>query len=55
MFTKTHLEIGAKLPDFNLPGVDDKNHSPSSFQNSKILVVMFTCNHCPYVQAYENR
>ena len=55
MFTKIHLETGAKLPDFNLPGVDGKNHSPGLFQNSSILVVMFTCNHCPYVQAYENR
>lgn len=55
MFTQTHLKIGSKLPDFSLPGIDGKNYSPSSFQNSKVLVVMFTCNHCPYVQAYENR
>lgn len=55
MFTQTHLKIGSKLPDFSLPGIDGKNYSLSSFQNSKVLVVMFTCNHCPYVQAYENR
>ena len=55
MFTQTNLKIGAKLPDFNLPGVDGKNYSPNSFKDSKILVVMFTCNHCPYVQAYEER
>ena len=55
MFTKTNLEIGAKLPEFNLPATDGKNYSPSSFKNSKILIVMFTCNHCPYVQAYEER
>lgn len=55
MFTPTHLKISSKLPDFNLPGVDGKNYSPSSFQSSKVLVVMFTCNHCPYVRAYEDR
>ena len=55
MFTQTHLKIGSKLPEFNLPATDSKNYSPSSFQNSKVLVVMFTCNHCPYVQAYEER
>ena len=55
MFTQTHLKIGAKLPEFNLPGIDGKTYSLSAFQDSKILVVMFTCNHCPYVQAYEKR
>ena len=55
MFTQIHLKVGAKLPDFNLQGVDGKNYSPSSFENSKVIVIMFTCNHCPYVQAYEQR
>lgn len=55
MFTQTHLKIGSKLSDFNLPGVDSENYSPSSFQSAKVLVVMFTCNHCPYVRAYEDR
>ncbi|MBI3590123.1 MAG: thioredoxin family protein [Candidatus Melainabacteria bacterium] len=55
MITQAHLEIGSKIPDFNLPGVDGKNYSPDEFAKSKILVIMFTCNHCPYVQAYENR
>jgi peroxiredoxin len=54
MVTQTHLKTGDKLPEFNLKGVDNKMYSSSVFQ-SKILVVMFTCNHCPYVQAYENR
>ncbi len=49
------LKIGAKAPDFNLPGVDGKNHSLSSFSDKKILVVVFTCNHCPYVQGWEDR
>ena len=55
MFTETNLQIGAKLPTFDLPGIDGKNYSPSVFNKAKILVVMFTCNHCPYVQAYEKR
>lgn len=55
MFTQTHLKIGTRLPNFNLQGVDNKMYSPNILQDSKILVVMFTCNHCPYVQAYEDR
>ncbi|MBI2996610.1 MAG: thioredoxin family protein [Candidatus Melainabacteria bacterium] len=55
MLTQNHLKIGSKLPDFNLPGIDGKNYTPSLFKDSKVLVVMFTCNHCPYVQAYEQR
>ncbi len=53
--TQKRLAIGDRAPDFNLQGVDGKNYSLDSFKNSKILVVMFTCNHCPYVQAYESR
>ena len=52
---ETSLKIGSKLPDFNLPATDGKNYSPSTFKESKVLVVMFTCNHCPYVKAYEGR
>ncbi len=49
------LEIGAQAPDFKLPGVDDKIYSLSSFKNSPVLAVVFTCNHCPTAQAYEDR
>jgi|SRR3989344_390759 len=49
------LKIGDKAPDFNLKGVDDKNYSLNDFKNNKILVVVFMCNHCPYVQAYVER
>ncbi|HIJ52991.1 MAG TPA: redoxin domain-containing protein [Planctomycetes bacterium] len=49
------LEIGAKAPDFNLPGVDGKNYKLASFVNADIIVVIFTCNHCPTAQAYEER
>src|ERR1017187_8127002 len=49
------LEIGATAPDFKLMGVDGKTYSLASFKNSEILVVVFTCNHCPTAQAYEDR
>jgi len=49
------LEIGAAAPDFSLQGVDGKTYSLSSFKNAEILVVIFTCNHCPTAQAYEER
>src|SRR4051812_19676901 len=49
------LAIGAPAPDFDLPGVDGKNHTLGEFKDAKILVVIFTCNHCPTAQAYEER
>jgi peroxiredoxin len=49
------LELGKSPPDFNLPGVDGRNYSPASFKDAKILVVLFTCNHCPYVVGSEDR
>jgi len=49
------LSIGSVAPDFSLPGVDGKTYSLSSFASSKILVIVFTCNHCPTAQAYEDR
>jgi peroxiredoxin len=49
------LPIGATAPDFSLQGVDGKTWSLSSFAQAKILVVVFTCNHCPTAQAYEDR
>lgn len=45
------LEIGKQAPDFTLPGVDGKEHSLQNFADSKLLVVMFTCNHCPDARA----
>jgi peroxiredoxin len=50
-----NLNIGDVAPDFSLPGVDGRTYSLESFAQADILVVMFTCNHCPYVQAYEDR
>ncbi len=48
------LELGSRAPDFDLPGTDGRNHSLSSFKEP-VLVVIFSCNHCPYVKAYEDR
>src|SRR5690349_87156 len=49
------LEIGAAAPGFDLPGVDGKRHTLHDYATAKILVVIFTCNHCPTAQAYEGR
>ena len=49
------LEIGAKAPDFALPGVDGKTHKLAEYDQAKVLVIVFTCNHCPTAQAYEDR
>jgi hypothetical protein len=49
------LAIGAAAPDFALPGVDGRTHRLKDFAGAKILVVVFTCNHCPTAQAYEGR
>jgi peroxiredoxin len=49
------LSIGAAAPDFKLPGVDGREYSLADFAGSKVLVVIFTCNHCPTAQAYEDR
>jgi len=49
------LEIGASAPSFSLPGVDGKTYTLDDFTNNKILVIIFTANHCPTAQAYEER
>lgn len=49
------LKIDSRTPGFSLPAVDGKFYSLSSFADKKILIVIFSCNHCPYVQAYEDR
>ncbi|MBA3937650.1 MAG: redoxin domain-containing protein [Planctomycetes bacterium] len=49
------LAIGAKAPDFTLPGVDGKNHSLGDYAAAKVLAVVFTSNHCPTAQEYEER
>ena len=49
------LNIGDQAPPFNLPDVDGKFHKLEDFSGSDVLVVNFTCNHCPTAQAYEDR
>jgi thiol-disulfide isomerase/thioredoxin len=49
------LKIGSKAPDFNLPGVDGRRCTLSDFSQADVLVIIFTCNHCPTAQAYEER
>jgi len=49
------LALGSSAPDFDLPGVDGKTHKLSDYAGSAILAVVFTCNHCPIAQMYEQR
>jgi peroxiredoxin len=49
------LPLGAAAPKFNLPGTDGRNWTLKDFAHAKILVVTFTCNHCPTAQYYEDR
>ena len=49
------LPLGSIAPDFNLPGVDGRNHRLQDFSGARLLVVIFTCNHCPSAQYYQER
>jgi peroxiredoxin len=49
------IAIGSPAPDFKLPGTDGKTYTLASFKNAALLVIVFTCNHCPTAQAYEDR
>jgi peroxiredoxin len=49
------LPLGSPAPDFALPGVDGEVHKQSDYASSKLLVVVFTCDHCPNAQMYEGR
>jgi peroxiredoxin len=49
------LSMGSLAPDFALPGVDGKIHKSKDYASSRVLVVVFTCNHCPIAQMYEQR
>jgi thiol-disulfide isomerase/thioredoxin len=49
------LAIGATAPDFDLPGIDGRRYTLASFADAKVLVFVFTANHCPTAQAYEAR
>ncbi|PZX53165.1 redoxin domain-containing protein [Algoriphagus chordae] len=49
------LAIGDAAPPFNLPGIDDAFHKLEDYSDADVLVINFTCNHCPTAQAYEDR
>lgn len=49
------LPIGAIAPDFSLPGIDGRIYSLEDFHDSAVLVIIFTANHCPTAQAYEQK
>ena len=49
------LAIGDQAPDFELPGVDGRNCTLADFADKPVLAVIWSCNHCPYVVAYEDR
>lgn len=49
------LPIGSAMPPFSLPGIDGKTYTDKSFASADILVIVFTCPHCPTAQAYQER
>jgi len=49
------LDIGQSAPDFSLPATDGKTYSLADFADSQFLVIVFSCNHCPYVVGSEDR
>ncbi len=49
------LAIGSPAPDFCLPGIDGRVHCLAEYSGSNVLVIVFTCNHCPTAQLYESR
>jgi peroxiredoxin len=52
----SNLKIGDAAADWSaIVGVDDKPHSLSEYKNAKLAVLVFTCNHCPVAQAYQDR
>jgi peroxiredoxin len=49
------MPVGTPAPPFSLPATDGKTYSIESFADAPVLVVVFTCNHCPYAKAVEER
>jgi peroxiredoxin len=52
---ETGLALGAKAPEFALPGIDGRTHALADYAASPVLAVVFTCNRCPEAQRYEAR
>ena len=51
----TMVPLGTAAIDFKLPGIDGVKYSLDTFVDSKVLVIIFMCNHCPYVKAVIQR
>jgi peroxiredoxin len=51
----TPLALNDPAPDFRLKGIDGAEHALADYGEAPVLVVVWSCNHCPYVQAYEDR
>ncbi|HDH57089.1 MAG TPA: thioredoxin family protein [Bacteroidetes bacterium] len=51
----TDIPLGTPCPDFDLPAMDGNRYRRDDFKDKDVLVVIFTCNHCPYAQAVEDR
>jgi peroxiredoxin len=51
----TNLKIGDEALSFTLPSVDGRDHSFDEYRGKNGVVVIFSCNHCPYVRAWEDR
>jgi peroxiredoxin len=49
------IALGTEAPRFELPGVDGRDHSLDDYADAHLLVLIQSCNHCPYVQAWEGR
>ncbi len=49
------LPLGSALPDFKLPATDGRDYTPADFAQAELLAIVFTCDHCPTAQAYEER
>lgn len=55
LLDSTVIPLGTPCPDFDLPAVDGNRYRRTDFDDKQVLVVVFTCNHCPYAQAVEDR
>lgn len=49
------IQLESKLISFSLKGTDDSAHRPEDYSGANVLGVIFSCNHCPYAQAWEGR
>jgi peroxiredoxin len=53
---ESKLKIGDAAPDWSgIVGVDDQKHALADYKDAKLVVLVFTCNHCPVAQAYQDR